>query len=160
MMKSKEETGKGKGCIPLLLKLEEGNNNFHTKMGKEYSNLKKRREEDKKVRKWNVDMMLSAHQTYTTSASQMKSTISTDNQLMTWQLIHSQALDIYFVLTPYLQCTRNTSTIVFTIHVQLYLQYTYNCTYSFWIVDKVAASYWNQVPGSSPLGAWWPLLYG
>jgi hypothetical protein len=46
--KSREETGKG--CIPLLIKLEDGNNNFHSKMGKEYSNIKKRREEDKKVR--------------------------------------------------------------------------------------------------------------
>jgi hypothetical protein len=46
--KGREEAGKG--CIPLLIKLEEGNNNFHSKMGKEYSNLKKRREEDKKVR--------------------------------------------------------------------------------------------------------------
>lgn len=46
--KGKEETGKG--SIPLLIKLEDGDNNFHSKMGKEYSNIKKRREEDKKVR--------------------------------------------------------------------------------------------------------------
>lgn len=46
--KGREEAGKG--SIPLLIKLEEGNNNFHSKMGKEYSNIKKRREEDKKVR--------------------------------------------------------------------------------------------------------------
>jgi hypothetical protein len=45
--KGREEAGKG--CIPLLIKLEEGNNNFHSKAGKEYSNIKKRREEDKKV---------------------------------------------------------------------------------------------------------------
>ena len=47
--KGREEAGKG--SIPLLMKLEEGNNNFYSKMGKEYSNVKKRREEDKKVRK-------------------------------------------------------------------------------------------------------------
>ena len=46
--KGREETGKG--SIPLLIKLEDGDNNFHSKMGKEYSNIKKRREEDKKVR--------------------------------------------------------------------------------------------------------------
>ena len=50
--KGREEAGKG--SIPWLLKVEDGDNNFHSKMGKEYSNMKKRKEEDKKVRTCNM----------------------------------------------------------------------------------------------------------
>ena len=39
----------GKGSIPLLIKIEDENSSFYSKMGKEYSNSKRRRKEDLKV---------------------------------------------------------------------------------------------------------------
>lgn len=84
MKKGKEEVGKG--SIPLLLKLEDGNNAFHSKMGKEYSTMKKRREEDKKVRKCNMGFPYQHVKRIRFYQCQRKSVLSYDDHLMTWQV--------------------------------------------------------------------------